>query len=216
MMNKWQDISIPLSPMLPAWPGDQPFRRDRVSVLGVDGAHANVSLLTLGSHFGTHVDAPLHFIEGGIAVDELDVQTLVGPAYVLDLSELTDNIAASDLIAQVPKGVERLLVRTSNSQLHGDGVFHTDFIGFTVGAIEYVLGRGVKLLGIDYYSIAPYRASTPVHQAFLGATGAIALETINLKDIEQGWYDLICLPLRIEGCDGAPARALLRRREEVG
>lgn len=212
-MSKWQDISVPLSPMLPAWPGDRPFRRDAASVIGVGNAHANVSLLTLGSHFGTHVDAPLHFIEGGLSVDALDVQTLVGPAYVLDLSELNDNIAASDLAARVPKGAERLLVRTRNSLLHGDGVFHTDFIAFTVGAIDYVLARGVKLLGIDYYSIAPYQASTPVHRAFLGAPGAIALETINLRDAEQGWYDLVCLPLRIEGCDGAPARALIRRRE---
>lgn len=212
-MGIWQDISVPLSPLLPAWPGDQPFCRERVSVIGVENAHANVSLLTLGSHFGTHVDAPLHFIQGGTAVDALDVQTLVGPAYVLDLSELERHIEAGDLQGRIPENVERLLVRTQNSQLYGDGVFHTDFIGFTVGAIEYILGCGVKLLGIDYYSIAPYRASTPVHRAFLDAPGAMALETINLGNIEQGWYDLVCLPLRIEGCDGAPARALLRRRE---
>ncbi len=213
-MSKWLDISVPLSPELPAWPGDQPFRRDRTSVIGVNDAHANVSLLSMSSHFGTHVDAPLHFIEGGQSVDQLDVQTLMGPAYVLDLSTLTDNIKAADVAGRIPEGCERLLVRTRNSLYHGDGVFHRDFIAFTVEAIELLLAEGVRLLGIDAYSIAPFGASTPVHRAFLGAPGAIALETIDLRAVEEGWYDLACLPLRIEGGDGAPARALIRRREE--
>ena len=212
-MGKWMDISLPLSTALPCWPGDRPFRRDMMSVIGVNGAHNNMSLLTIGAHFGTHVDAPLHFIENGQAIDELDMDMMIGPAYVLDLSENTDNISVTDLVARVPKGAERLLVKTRNSLYAGDGVFHEDYIAFTVEAVQYLLKRGIKLLGLDYYSIAPYRASVPVHVAFLGAKGSMALENINLIVISEGWYDLVCLPLRVEGGEGAPARALLRIKE---
>lgn len=212
-MSGWLDITLQLSENLPPWPGDRPFRRETTAEIGVEGSAYTASALSMSAHCGTHVDAPRHFVAGGVGIDELDLDTLVGPAWVLDLTGVTAHITASDLVGRIPAGTARLLVKTRNSSLAGDGVFHTDFIAFTADAAAYIAGLGVKLLGLDYYSIAPFDAPAEAHRAFLGACGAIALENIDLSLAEEGWYDLICLPLPVVGGDGSPARALIRKKE---
>jgi arylformamidase len=212
-MSSWQDISIPLTNNLPPWPGDRPFCREVTSAIGVQGAVYTASVLSMSAHCGTHVDAPKHFVDGGIAIDALDLDTMIGPAYVLDLTCVSTHITQGDLHGRIPEGTSRLLLKTRNSRLIGDGVFHTDFIALTEDAAELAARLGVKLLGLDYYSIAAFDAPALAHRAFLKAPGAIALENIDLSTVGEGWYDLICLPLPIADGDGSPARVLIRNRE---
>jgi arylformamidase len=215
-MNEWKDVTLTLSENLPAWPGERPFGREFVKRIGEGDALYNLSRIAMSSHFGTHMDAPLHFINGGASIDQVDPALLMGPAYVLDLSPKTSHIGAADLKGKVPPGVTRLLVKTRNSAYLGDGVFHEDFVAFTVPAARFLSAAGVRLLGLDYYSIAPFDAPAGAHRAFLGAPGSAALENVDLKGVEEGWYDLVCLPLKIEGGEGSPARALIRKREGPG
>ncbi len=213
-MNTWLDITLPLHNDLPPWPGEKAFCRTPDARIGVNGSDCNTSLLSMSSHTGTHVDAPRHFIADGETVDNLDPDVLIGPALVLDLMCVTGVITDADLLERVPEGTVRLLLKTRNSRLIGDGHFHTDFVALGEDAALYLVKTGIRLVGLDYYSIAPFDDPVRPHKAFLGASGAVALENIDLRQAEEGWYDLVCLPLPVVGCDGAPARALIRRREE--
>jgi arylformamidase len=170
----------------------------------------------MSSHAGTHMDAPLHFVDGAAAIDRINPNLLMGPAYVLDCSDKASHITAKDLCGRLPAGVLRLLIKTRNSALIGDGVFHEDFIALTAPAAVFIAASGVRLLGIDYYSIAPFDEPVDAHRAFLGVSGTAALENADLSQAREGWYDLICLPLKISGGEGSPARALIRKREDLG
>ena len=215
-MGDWIDITLPLAEGLPPWPGDRPFHREIVSEIGVGLAEHNLSVLSMSAHTGTHLDAPLHFIAGGAAVDGLDLDMLIGPAFVLDLTGNTAHISVADLRGGIPAGTLRLLIKTRNSRFLFDGMFHVDFIALTAPAAAYIAASGVRLLGLDAYSIAPYEAPAEAHRAFLGVPGTAALENVDLAKVGEGWYDLICLPLRIAVGEGSPARALLRKREGSG
>lgn len=203
------DISVPLQNGIVVWPGDVPLSLERRRFLERDGA--NVSVLNLSLHTGTHVDPPLHFVAGGATVDQLPLDALIGPADVIDLSGL-DLITAADLERQeLPADCQRLLLRTRNSEYwaRGDTVFHEDYVALSSDAAQWVVDRGLRLVGIDYLSIEPFRLpGHPIHQTLLRA-GVVALETINLADVRPGRYQLVCLPLRIAGGDGSPARAVL-------
>jgi arylformamidase len=212
-MSAWLDISLSLENSLPPWPGDKPFRREITSEIGVNNSPCTVSTLFMNAHCGTHMDAPKHFVAGGAAIDELDIELLIGPAYLLDLTGLSAHITEEDLKDRIPAGVKHLLIKTRNSALAGDGIFHTDFIGLAQSAALYLAQRGIQLLAVDYYSIEPYHLHGEVHRAFLSAKGAIVLENVNLSKAGEGWYDLVCLPLPVVGGDGAPARALIRKME---
>jgi arylformamidase len=214
-MSQWLDISIPMNNNLPPWPGDTAFHRDIVSEIGVGGAQYNVSVLSMSSHAGTHMDAPKHFVAGGAGIDMVSPELLVGPAYVLDLSgrSTAGHIGVEELQGRIPAGTLRLLVKTGNSSLLGDGMFHEDYTALTLQAVEYVVKAGIRLLGFDYYSFAPFEAPVEAHRALLNVHGTAAIENVDLSQAREGWYDLICLPLKIEGGDGSPARALIRKRE---
>lgn len=214
-MSEWIDATLKLSAGLATWPGDEPFRREILQSMG-DGAAYNLSRLSMGAHAGTHMDAPLHFIADGASIDRIDPDLLIGSAYVLDLTHLTAHIDAADLKGRVPEGTVRLLVRTRGSAVLGDGVFHQDFIAFTPAAAAFLAASGVRLLGLDTYSIGPFYGPAEAHRAFLGTPGSAAIENVNLKDVLEGWYDLVCLPLRVAGGEGSPARVLLRKREGQG
>jgi arylformamidase len=213
-MNGWMDITVPLDEKLPPWPGDAPFRREIIYEIGAGGSVYNLSRLCMSAHAGTHLDAPLHFIAGGASIDKIEAELLVGPAYVLDLSHITGHIEAMYLEGKVPAGALRLLIKTRNSAMLGDGAFHEGFTALTAPAAAFLAVSGVRLLGLDYYSIAPFDAPAEAHRAFLGAPGAAALENVDLSGAREGWYDLICLPLKVAGGEGAPARALIRRMKE--
>lgn len=211
MLAEIIDISAPIHPGMHVWPGDPPVAIERTSSMA-DGAHDNVSRLDLGAHAGTHVDAPVHFIADAAGVDRVPLDALVGPAVVVDATAVDRHLDAGVLGGlEIPEGTERVLLKTPNSELWASDRFEAGFLGVTDDGARWLVERGVRLVGIDYLSIAPYGDSVSTHRALLGA-GVAILEGTDLRGVEPGAYELICAPLRIVDADGAPARALLVRR----
>ncbi|RJP70945.1 MAG: cyclase family protein [Candidatus Abyssobacteria bacterium SURF_17] len=205
---KYYDVSVPITAGMPVYEGDPPVEIPRLSSI-VHGDLANVSQLVMGAHTGTHVDAPLHFIEGGRAIDEIPLDVLIGPALVVEFNKGTEGISREALIASHCEGQQRVLLKTLNSSLWQAREFRKDFVYLTADASRYLVETGVKLVGIDYLSIERFGAAEPcAHRALLGA-GMVILEGLNLSDIRPGRYQLICLPLRIKGGDGSPCRVVL-------
>ncbi len=205
------DVSIPLSPRTPAWPGDGGMVHEVLASLD-QGAAANVSALRCPAHLGTHIDAPRHFLAEGATVEQLDLADFVGPARVVELADL-EHVSAealTDVLGQ-PPWPQRLLLRTRNSAPGGaldSDAFDAGFCALTLDAARAVASAGVRLIGIDYLSVAPFRGGQGVHEALLGA-GLAVLEGLDLRKVEPGDYTLIALPLRLEGFDGSPVRAVL-------
>jgi len=207
---KIYDISLPISPDLPVWPGDPPVALTRVERIA-DGAQANVTRLEMGAHTGTHVDAPDHFLDDGRMVDRLDLSVLTGPCRVLHLPDEVRLITADELaLAGLPEGTERLLLRTRNSHLwrRTEREFQADFTAISADGAEWLVARGVRLVGVDYLSVAPYDAPLDTHRILLRA-GLVVLEGLDLSTVPGGSYTLYCLPLKLAGAEGAPARAIL-------
>lgn len=209
-MNHYLDISLTISPQLPQWPGSPPIeltrRRDMAR-----GDHANDSVLTCGVHTGTHVDAPVHFLAHGTDVTQLPLEALIGPAVVAALPEV-DAITAENLEGlNLPGDTQRLLLRTRNSEhwRRGDRTFQPDFVALTADAARWVVQRGLRLIGVDYLSVQRFHDDHETHLVLLEA-GVVIVEGLNLAQAAPGNYDFICLPLKLAGADGAPARAVLR------
>lgn len=203
------DITLTVSSDLPTWPGDPSVVLDRTNKIE-DGANANVSRLDMGVHTGTHVDAPFHFLQDGIGIDQVALKTLTGRAYVLHLPEVELITAQVLEESAIPPRTRRVLFKTRNSEYweRGETDFQTDFVGLSADAAEYLVGRGVKLVGVDYLSVAPFKQSRPTHEILLEA-GIVIVEGLNLTEVTQGRYTLYCLPLKLKDTDGAPARAIL-------
>lgn len=204
------DITLSISPEMPVWPGDPAVELKQVSFIS-QGANANVSHLSLGVHTGTHVDAPHHFLDDHQTVESLALDVLTGPCYVLQLPDDVEAITADVLErTPLPTGVTRLLFGTSNSKwwAAGEKTFQTGFVAITEDGADWLVARGIQLVGVDYLSVAPWKHSRPTHESLLRA-GVIIVEGLNLSQVPRGFYDLYCLPLKIAGSDGAPARAIL-------
>ena len=204
------DVSLPISPELPVWPGDPAVVLEQVSSMDA-GAHDNVSRLACGVHVGTHVDAPHHFLNDHRTVELLSLDILVGPACVVQIPENVQVVDARVLEkSAIPLGTERLLLKTRNSRFweQGDNTFETGFVGVSADGADWLVQRNLKLLGIDYLSVAPYHQSIPTHRTLLAA-GIIIIEGLDLSAVEGGKYNLYCLPLKLIGSDGAPARTIL-------
>jgi arylformamidase len=203
------DITLTLSPQLPCWPGDTAYELERVQKID-EGATANVSSLTMSAHMGTHVDAPDHFLNNGKTVEKLALSALSGRAYVLYLPEVDLITAAILEQSEIPPRTRRVLFKTRNSEYWTRQLkdFQTDFVALSPDAAQYLVDRGVKLVGIDYLSIAPYHQGLVTHQILLKA-GMVILEGLDLSAVSPGRYTLFCLPLKLAGSDGAPARAIL-------
>jgi arylformamidase len=207
----WLDISAPINPSMPTFEGDPPVEFELVKSLA-GGDVCNLTRIDMGAHAGTHIDAPIHFVPGGAGSETIAIDAVVGPAWVVDAREQRGPITADDLARMaIPPAETRILFRTSNSLLWEQPGFQTGFVGLDASASEVLAGRPTTLVGIDYLSVAPFGDPTPTHVALLSA-GVVVLEGLDLRAIEPGPYELLCLPLRIVGSDGAPARALLRRR----
>lgn len=208
-MKIW-DISLTISPNLPTWPGDPKAIVERVSAIA-DGANANVSRMDMGVHTGTHVDAPLHFIDGTSAVEAMNLEVLIGLARVVQVADDV-NVIDREVLEKldIPDGTTRVLFKTRNSKYWANRVreFQTDFVGIDESGSKYLVEKGIRLVGVDYLSVAPFKQSRPTHQVLLGANMVI-VEGVDLSAVQPGEYQLICLPLKIEGSDGAPARAVL-------
>jgi arylformamidase len=204
------DISLPISESLVTWPGQAPVSLSQISHLE-RGDTATVSHLQISVHGGTHVDAPAHFIRGGAGVETLDLDILTGPALVVHVPEV--NALTGDIVSglPIPPGVQRVLFRTRNSEywVRAEREFKTDFVAVTDDAAHWLIEHGVRLVGVDYLSVAPFDALVATHQTLLG-DGVVVVEGLNLSQIAPGIYEFVCLPLKIVGSDGAPARAILR------
>lgn len=203
---KIYDISVPISPCLPVYPGDPPVAIDPVTRIS-RGDIANVSRLTLSTHAGTHIDPPLHFNDHGVSVDHLPLSLLIGRARVLELENVMD-MGERELSRLPVRGEERLLLKTGNSRLWQAQGFVEEHARLTESGAAYLAGNGVRLLGIDYLSVEGFAGDGSVHKTLL-SRGVVILEGLNLEGVPPGHYQLCCLPLKIKGGDGAPARAVL-------
>jgi arylformamidase len=205
------DISVAISPALPRYPGDPPVRLSTLPT-PANGEPFRSSRLSFGSHTGTHIDAPAHLLAGGMTVDAIPLSLLLGPCLVVDLTAHAGEIDA-DLLKKLPlKGERRLLFRTRNSGLWERPGFVEEFTALTPAAATWLVELGVQLVGIDYLSVERSQSQGRVHRTLLEA-GVVILEGLNLAGVKRGEYELICLPLKISGIDGAPCRAVLRGRQ---
>jgi arylformamidase len=179
------DVSVPLDAKLASYPGNTPVELEPIKRLA-RGDSSNVSTLRMSVHGGTHVDAPRHFFDAG--------------------GDAAGDLARFDLTEDV-----RLLIKTHNSRLWGDPSFHPDYVGVGESAAKHLVDRGVKVVGVDYLSVEAFKTpGAPAHHILLRA-GTIVIEGLNLRDVEPGVYEMYCLPLRLVGSDGAPARVVLRQ-----
>lgn len=203
------DVTHRLSPALPTYPGNAPFVLEPVERLA-NGDSANVSLLHLGTHAGTHVDAPRHFFDQGKGVDQLPLERLIGPAQVVHIP-VRRGLRPDDVAGLVAHGVRRLLIRTANGVLWDSSEFSSDYAFLTETAAQCLVDAGVETVGVDYLSVEQFKKpGAPAHHVLLGA-GVVVIEGLNLRNVEPGMYELICLPLAVTGADGAPARVVLRQ-----
>ena len=202
------DVTVPIRDHMVVYEGDPSVRvTPRLSIAG--GDQANVSEIRLGSHTGTHVDAPVHFLPRAPTLDDVPLDALIGPALVVEM-DAPSLIGRRECEALPLTGVERLIFKTRNSGLWQRREFARDYVALDVAAARFLVERRVRLVGIDYLSIEAFGASGhPVHATLLGA-GVVILEGLNLSAVAPGPHELICLPLRLARADGAPCRALLR------
>ena len=202
------DVTVTIDSTVPTYLGDPSFKRRVVQAIA-DGKPADVSLMTLSAHVGTHVDAPSHLIPGGKTVDDLDLTVMVGLARVVEFD------AQGAITAEFLEGIdslatdERILFKTRNSSLWEKRVFAEDYVGLRVDAADWLIANGVRLVGIDYLSIDAHGdANLPVHRAFL-TNDVVVVESLDLSQVPEGHYQLVCLPMKVGGSEGAPARVIL-------
>lgn len=209
MTSAWIDVSVALRTGMVSWPGDPPARISHVLDME-KGDPCTVSLLEMGAHSGTHMDAPAHFVRGGPGINTMPLDAAIGSARVIFIRD-RESIKPEDLARHRIRRGERILFKTYNSDRCWDtDTFVEDFVYISAAAARYLVERQVRLIGIDYLSVGGFHADgADTHQALLKA-GIWLVEGLNLKKVRAGKYQLICLPLKIDGGDGAPARALLR------
>ena len=209
---KYYDISLTTTSDMVTWPGDPKVVLEGVKKME-EGGHSNVSKIDMGVHTGTHLDAPLHFLPGAISIEQLPLEVLIGRAQVVQLPDNIDSINA-DVIHKsgIVEGVERVIFKTRNSGYwaRNDKFFHEDFVSISADGAQYLVDQKIKLVGVDYLSVGPYRNTGPTHVILLKA-GIIAVEGLNLTGVEPGFYSLYCLPIKLGGSDGAPVRAVLAK-----
>lgn len=203
------DITLTITNDLVTWPDGPRVEMVQFSRIA-DGARSNNTKLSMGAHTGTHVDAPAHFVLGGSTVEAMDLNVLIGPALVVevpDADEITPDVL--DGLA-IPAGTQRLLFRTRNSALwtRHEPDFRTDYVAVSGSAARWLVEHGVRLVGVDYLSVAPWNDLLTCHDVLLGA-GVVVVEGLALDGVPAGEYQLICLPTKLGGSDGAPARAVL-------
>lgn len=210
----WMDVSVPIRSGMVRWPGDPPVVVEERLAMS-RGDPANLTALSLGAHAGTHVDAPLHYIDGAAPVDRLPLDVAVGPARVVAIrAGKTGAIGVGDLAPLRLRRGERVLLKTRNSPgAWRAGGFVEDAVHLSLDAARHLAERRVALVGIDYLSVGGYRAGGGdlVHRALLEA-GAWIVEGLDLTGVPSGPCDLVCLPIRLAGAEGAPARVLVRPR----
>jgi arylformamidase len=203
------DVTVPITNIMPVWPGDPPVRLSLKSHLSRDKTHTvRLTAIEMGSHTGTHMDAPVHMIEGGKRLEQFPLETLTGKATVVEIPGVRF-IGREQLEHLDWNGVERVLFKTENSKHWQDGRFYEEFVYLDPAGAEFLVERGIRLVGIDYLSIDKFRSeSHPSHFALLTKNIAI-IEGLNLSAVPPGQYTLVALPLNLQDADGAPTRVIL-------
>lgn len=206
----WIDISVPLHTGMVHWPGDPEPNFGRISEMEA-GAEANVTFCRLSAHTGTHMDAPCHFLAGGKSIDLFPLEVGIGPARVIVMPPECAVIGRHELEGKGIKRGDRVLLKTRNSKKRWDNLeFERDYVAINASAAEFLVESGVKLIGVDYLSVGVFEGDGPeTHRRLLGA-GVWIVEGLNLAHVEEGQYELVCLPLPITGSDGSPARVVIR------
>lgn len=206
---KIYDVTVPISKELVIYPGDPAVKIERKTSINKNGATNNLSRYCFSSHAGTHIDPPFHFIEDGITVDKLPLEVLMGRARVVEVTapRIDENVLEEfDFTADV-----RVLFKTRNSYLWSRKEFVEDYVYITPAAARVLVSEGIKLVGIDYLSIEKYNSETPETHLTLLRAGTLIIEGLDLREVEPGDYEIICLPLKVKDGDGAPARVVLRQ-----
>lgn len=208
MPRKLFDISVPVKNGGVVYPGNPEIHIELQQDMSRGGS-SNVSLLTIGSHTGTHVDAPLHMIPGGAGVDGIPLDALIGPALVIAFDDDVMAVTEAYLRTQPIAGHERVLLKTRNSRYIREREFHRDYTYLAPDGAEYLVSLGVRLVGIDYLSIEQFHSGHHRTHTTLLSRGIVIVEGLDLSEPPAGEYELYCLPVLLDGVDGAPARAVL-------
>jgi len=211
MERKIYDISMTIESGMISWPGDGPVQISRVRSMD-EGERLNQSRLDLSAHTGTHIDAPVHFLKGAGGVDSLPLEVLMGPALVVHLPGARAIGSPHLERANLPPGTERLLLKTDNVKLREQPGFNEGFSHITPDGARYLIDHGIRLVGIDYLSIAQFGSGEAVHKTLL-SEGVVIVEGLDLAEVMPGSYRLTALPLKVKMCDGAPARVVLEEVE---
>ncbi len=210
--SEWTDVSLPLETGMVAWPGSVGFRLTATMSMA-DGEPANNSKIETDVHIGTHIDAPSHSVPDGATIDQLPLNALIGQAFIVGLNDVERIDAETLEKAAVPVGTTRLLIKTKNSDLWRTRQtrFIEGFVGLSPSAATWIVKRKMVLVGIDYLSIQSFgQASMQTHNIMLEKK-IVIVEGLRLTDVQPGECDFICLPLKIVGAEGAPARAIIRK-----
>lgn len=194
---------------MPVYTGDAGVLVERTADVA-KGDPFTLTRITMSAHTGTHVDAPAHFISGGRTVDELPLESLIGPATLVDMTTVARKITPEDLQGVgLQERVERILLKTRNSELWREPVFQEGYVSLSAEGAQWLVDRGVRLVAIDYLSVEAFGVSEFTAHSILLSAGVVILEGVDLGSVGRGKYDLICLPLRVQGAEGAPARSIL-------
>lgn len=206
--GKWIDISVPIKTGMVHWPDNPPVRVEKMMDMN-RGDVCNVSTLAMGSHTGTHMDGPLHFIRDGAGLDRMPIEATIGPARLIEVKD-KESIKPQHLRPHRIRRGERILFKTRNSSRSWKtDRFDEDFVYISQEAARYLAERGIMTVGVDYLSVGGYKKDgVETHDALLGA-GIWVIEGLNFSKVKPGKYQLICLPLKVLDSDGAPARAVL-------
>jgi len=210
MASDWIDISVPLRNGMVTWPGDAPFERSPTLQIAT-GAQCNLSQISTTAHIGTHMDAPLHYIAGGAGIETLPITASIGRARVIEIHD-PEVIRSRELEAHHLAKSERVLFKTKNSErCWKTDQFQEKYIYIEPDAARHLAERRVQTVGVDYLSVGGFEGDGPLTHRILLEAGIWIIEGLQLEHVEPGEYELVCLPLKIMGSDGAPARAVLRK-----
>jgi len=203
------DLTVPITNSMLVWPGDPPVRLLPKSHFSRDKSHTvKLTAIEMGSHTGTHIDAPYHMVEGGKRLHEIPLEQWTGNATVFEITGVR-SIRLADLDKLKWDGVDKVLFKTDNSQHWQDGKFYEEFVYLEPEAAAFLVERGIQLAGIDYLSIDKFKSENhPTHFALL-TQDVVILEGLNLGEVEEGKYRFFALPLNLHDADGAPARVIL-------
>ena len=211
MQAQWIDISVTLRSGMVHWPSDPPVSVEQTRDMD-RGDDLNLTKLNMGAHTGTHMDAPRHFVRGKPASDAMPLEVAIGPARVMEIKDPV-SVRAEELHPQDIREGERILFKTKNSdRCWAEDGFSENFVYISKEAALYLVERRIRLVGIDYLSVGGYEVDgAEIHRILLDKEIWI-IEGLDLSNVQPGRYDLICLPLKMGGGDGAPARAVLKRQ----